>query len=83
LERSGAFRELEFPGGVAAETTARDPGMLEALAHGRSCFAEVAAREVLFERRGANGDAIEFNGCARRVAGDLEFVGKDRRWAGE
>jgi len=79
----GAFRELEFPGGVAAETDARDHGMLEARAHGRSCFAEVAAREVLFEGRGANGDAIEFNGGAGRVAGDLEFVGKDRRWAGE
>ena len=60
----GAFGELAFPRGVAAETDARDHGMLEARAHGRSCFVEVAAREVLFEGRGANGDAIEFNGGA-------------------
>jgi hypothetical protein len=40
---------------------------------------EVAAREVLFEGRGANGDAIEFNGGAGRVAGDLQLIGKDRR----
>ena len=79
----GAFGELDFPGGVTAETDARDHRMLEARAHGRSCFAEVAAREVLFEGRGANGDTIEFNGGAGRVAGDLEFVGKDRCWAGE
>ena len=74
----GAFGELEFPRGVAAETDARDHGTLEARAHGRSCFVEVAAREVLFEGRGANGDAIEFNGGAGRVAGDLQLIGKTR-----
>jgi hypothetical protein len=62
----GAFRELAFPRGVAAETDARDHGMLEARAHGRSCFVEVAAREVLFEGRGANGDSVELNGGAGR-----------------
>jgi len=41
----GAFGELAFPRGVAAETDARDHGMLEARAHGRSCFVEVAARK--------------------------------------
>ena len=79
----GPFGELEFLAGIACETDARNYGMFEARAHGRSCFVKVAAREFPFEGRGADGDAIELNGSAGRVAGNLEFVGKDRRWAGE
>jgi len=46
-------------------------------------FCGSSRREFLFEGRGTDGNAIELNGSAGRVAGDLEFVGKDRRWAGE
>jgi len=46
-------------------------------------FCGSSRREFLFEGRGTDGDAIELNGSAGRVTGDLEFVGKDRRWAGE
>src|SRR5260370_42278447 len=43
----GAFRELEFPHGVAGEAAARNDGMLKARAYGRPCFVGVAARENL------------------------------------
>src|SRR5260370_3395150 len=79
----GAFRELEFPRGVAGEADSGDDGMLETRAHGRPCFVEVAARKILFERRDANADAIEFNSGAGRGAVALAFVGQDRRRAGE
>ena len=36
---------------------------------------KVTAGKIFFKRRGADGDAVDFDGGARRDAGDGELVG--------
>jgi hypothetical protein len=42
---------------------------------------KVAARKIFLARRGANGNAIQFNSRARRVAGELQFFSVAARGA--
>ena len=70
----GADGEGDFAGGIAGESEAGDHGMFEALAEGGVGAMKVAARKIFFEGRGAYGDAVEFDCCPRRSAGDFESL---------
>ena len=76
----GAFCELEFPRGVAAETDARDHGMLEARPW-TFLFCGSSRPGSAFRRAWRHGDTVELNGGAGRGAGDLQLVGMSTRRA--
>jgi len=66
--------EGDFAGGVARQGEAGEHGMFETLAKSGVRAMKVAAGEIFFEGSGAEGDAVEFDGCAERGAGDFEGV---------
>jgi len=68
-----ALGEGDFLCGVASEVEPRDERMFEARAERRARAMEVAAGKIFFKRRGADDDAVDFHGGARRSAGDDEF----------
>ena len=49
--------------------------MFEALAERGARATEITAGKIFFKWRGADGDAIEFDSCAGRGAGDFQSVG--------
>ena len=71
----GPLGEGDFAGGIAGQREASDHGMFEALAKRGVRPMKVAAGKIFLEGSGADGDAIEFDGCARRGTGDLQGVG--------
>ena len=77
------FGERKFLGGVASEADARNQGVLEPRTKRSLCLVKVAAREILFAGRGANGDAIQFHSRTGRVAGELQFITVATQGAGE
>jgi len=70
-----AHGERDFASCIAGEREASNHGMFEALAKRGVRAMEVATGKILFKGSGANGDAIEFDGCAGRGAGDSQSVG--------
>ena len=72
-----ADSEGDFAGGVARKGKTGDHGMFEALAKCGVSTMKVAAGKICFEGGGAEGDAIDLDGCAGRSAGDFErFSGR-------
>lgn len=63
----GTFSEENFLGGVAGEGHGRDHAVLQAATEGGFGFVEIAAGKICFERRGADRNAVEFDGGSGRV----------------
>ena len=72
----GTFGERNFFCCVAGEVETGDERVFEARAERGVCAMKVAAGKIFFIRSGADGDAVDFDGGAGRIAGDGEFFGR-------